>query len=326
MGDDSGAGGDADDAAETIARSAVPTKVVSVPLKTQLTCQFYQFPLALLGRVDQRALKTLVSRISPARVLALRGGQGVGDSDVLRKHAKESGVESWYSPRNGQSITLPVEIEELHVLVPHALVPSTVHVISRAGVVTGAAALTAATTTATTTTTAATSSAGADSNAAALDTCTVYALTGCVAPMDDPAAYGVRLSEVSASNDADIWVRLAKSAVTDEMEEKQKQMQRMDDDDDASLSVLRQKQTSVGAISVGEVNIFTLKTRLESSGIAVEYASGMLRCRSATSSGANNNEVVIYKEGDSNSFVIEGAPSAAYFAARSVLYQQFAFV
>jgi hypothetical protein len=68
------------------------------------------------------------------------------------------------------------------------------------------------------------------------------------------------------------------------------------------------------------VLIKSVQKEMEKRGIVVEYrlgsTGGMLVC---------GGQVIVRKEGDNN-FVIEGPPCTAYFEARKVIYDQYAFV
>lgn len=76
----------------------------------------------------------------------------------------------------------------------------------------------------------------------------------------------------------------------------------------------------IGAISVGEVTLNSLKNTIEQYGIVVDFkigaAGGMLICGSQ----------VIVRRDDINDFIIEGPPTPVYYVVRKALYQQFAFI
>jgi hypothetical protein len=76
----------------------------------------------------------------------------------------------------------------------------------------------------------------------------------------------------------------------------------------------------IGTISVGEVQLKTLKEALEAAGVTVEY-----RLSSSGSLLVCGNQVLIRK-GDENDFVLEGPPSAVYYDTRKILYKQLALV
>ena len=79
-------------------------------------------------------------------------------------------------------------------------------------------------------------------------------------------------------------------------------------------------QTNLGALSVGEVLLHSLKNIIEQYGVSVEFK---LTERGAVLVCAG--QVVIRKEGD-HDFVLEGPPIPAYWEARKALYQHYAFI
>jgi hypothetical protein len=55
----------------------------------QFTCGFKDVPLA--GRADFKAIKTMISKVAPVRVVALRGREA--DCLAVASYAKSCGIE-----------------------------------------------------------------------------------------------------------------------------------------------------------------------------------------------------------------------------------------
>lgn len=122
VGSSASSNGSAEEAAEevpVVGPTAVPTKLVSSSLRVQFTCEFKE--LNLSGRADFKALKTVISKVTPARLLILRGNDA--DCSSLLTYAKASGIEG-FAPRNRSTVSFEVHSEKLRVQIPQSLMPS----------------------------------------------------------------------------------------------------------------------------------------------------------------------------------------------------------
>lgn len=104
--------------------SAVPTKLVATSLRVQFTCEFKE--LNLSGRADFKAIKTVISKVTPTRLLILRGNDA--DCSSLLTYAKTNGIEG-FAPRNRSTVAFEVHSEKLRVQIPQSLMPSSMRAV-----------------------------------------------------------------------------------------------------------------------------------------------------------------------------------------------------
>lgn len=104
--------------------NAVPTKLVATSMRVQFTCEFKE--LNLSGRADLKALKTVISKVTPARLLVLRGNDA--DCTSLLTYAKANGIEG-FAPRNRSTVSFEVRSEKLRVQIPQSLLPSSMRAV-----------------------------------------------------------------------------------------------------------------------------------------------------------------------------------------------------
>jgi len=104
--------------------NAVPTKLVATSMRVQFTCEFKE--LNLSGRADFKALKTIISKVTPARLLVLRGNDA--DCSSLLTYAKANGIEG-FAPRNRSTVSFEVRSEKLRVQIPQSLLPSSMRAV-----------------------------------------------------------------------------------------------------------------------------------------------------------------------------------------------------
>ena len=113
----------------------IPTKLVSTTLRVQFTCEFKE--LNLSGKADLKAIKTVVSKMTPARMIVLRGSDT--DCTSMLAFAKTNGIEG-YVPKSRNTIEFEVRSEKLRVQVPQSLLPSAMrpvkHFLSTTGTLT----------------------------------------------------------------------------------------------------------------------------------------------------------------------------------------------
>ena len=127
VGSSASSNGSAEEAAEeapVVDPSAVPTKLVASSLRVQFTCEFKE--LNLSGRADFKAIKTVISKVTPTRLLILRGNDA--DCSSLLTHAKANGIEG-FAPRNRSTVAFEVHSEKLRVQIPQSLMPSSMRAV-----------------------------------------------------------------------------------------------------------------------------------------------------------------------------------------------------
>lgn len=272
-----------------------PTKLIAIEERIQFTCEFKEFGLG--GRLDFKAMRALVQKVAPVRLLVVRGSDP--DCDELVKFAESSHIEA-YAPMNRRSVAFEVFTERLKLQIPRTLVPANLQVVRPAGITTGS------------TLTSSSISAGSAGDATAH--CTICVLKGEVSITEVGGTSvnqeGSRIVKYLGTKDAP-----KKGTNTDETTDE-------DDDDDeakAATGLLPTDEATVGVVSLGEVTLGQLKQLLDSANIKTEFnlakSGGCLVCA---------EQVIIRK--DNNNFSIEGPPVRAFFEARRVLYSQFAFL
>lgn len=303
---------------------SVPYKTKSVTERVQFTCGFLESSPGIAGRLDLKAFKALLARITPARLFVLRGSEK--DCDTLIQLAQQSGMEA-YAPRNRRSATLSVHTERLRVQIPQSLLPRQYAKLQRlqltgssiaSAVMTGGAAAAVA---------AASVGAGGLSGE-----CGVFLLQGSVSSLgaNISGQEGMRLikyqgeAAVSAQNVLDVNAEEGRENNKEENGQLEGSNTAVENGtsggaDPLSSVIAEEGRQDVGAISLGEVTLNQLKQQLEAQGLKVDFnigsQGGALVC---------NDQVVVRKE--NNDVVIEGPPVKAYFDTRRVVYQQFAFL
>lgn len=273
-----------------------PTKLIAIDERIQFTCEFKEFGLG--GRLDFKAMRALVQKVAPVRLLVVRGSDS--DCDELVKFAESSHIEA-YAPKNRRSVAFEVFTERLKLQIPRTLVPANLQVVRPAGITTGS------------TLTSSSTSAGSASDTTAH--CTICVLKGEVSITEVGGTSvnqeGSRIVKYLGAKDASSKKGTNADETTDE-----------DNDDDEAKAVtglLPTDEATVGVVSLGEVTLGQLKQLLDSANIKTEFnlakSGGCLVCA---------EQVIIRK--DNNNFSIEGPPVRAFFEARRVLYSQFAFL
>lgn len=268
----------------------VPSKLVAVSAPVQFTCDFKEFNIS--GRVDMKAMKALINKVKPVRLLVIRGMES--DCDQLIDFAKSISIEA-IAPKNRRSFAFQVRTERLKLLIPRSLVPSNVQAVRMPGESSSAMA---------------TASGGG---------CTICVLEGQVMVADNIMIEGQEGSRI---------VRYVGKVVPEgrglstAMEVVGVDEDKGGDDSEDSVdegNAFPKDENSLGVVSMGEVTLNTLKQVLEAAGIKTDFrigaTGGLLVCA---------EQVIIRKDG--NNFSIDGPPIKAYFEARKALYQQFAFL
>lgn len=271
-----------------------PTKLIAVEERVQFTCDFKEFNLS--GRLDFKAMRALIQKVSPVRLLVLRGSEN--DCDQVVKFAETMNIQA-FSPRNRRSVAFEVFTERLKLQIPRTLIPTNLQIVRPAGGVVTSGGL---------------SSANASSGAAdGASNCTICVLRG-----------DVSISEAGGSSMNQEGSRIVKYLGNKETGAKKADGEDEDEttDEDSELGVtglLPKDDVPIGVVSLGEVTMGQLKQLLEGANIKTDFklttAGGILVCA---------DQVIIRK--DNNNFSIEGPPVKAFFEARRVLYNQFAFL
>jgi hypothetical protein len=294
----SSSGSTAEDEADEEAALAetVPTKLVASTMRVQFTCEFRELNLG--GRADLKALKMVVSKMTPARLVVLRGSEA--DCSSLLSFAKTNHIEG-FAPATRSSVAFEVRSEKLRVQVPSGLLPSAMRPIRVFQSTTGSVAE---------------------------SKCSVVALRGLLEESRISGEEGTKLIKYQGvqgpAADASGAMDESKGGEGSAVEVVGGEPGMQVDGDAEGVPVMQQKVTladsSIGVVSVGEVTLNSLKLLIEAAGTPVENKidarGALLVC---------GDQVVVRKErlGD---FAIEGPPVPAFYEARKALYQQFAFV
>jgi len=259
-------------------------------------------------------MKAVTSKITPARVLVLRGSDS--DCSTFLSYTQSIGVEA-YAPKNSARVSFQVYTERLKLHVSQSLLPSAMKVIksfsstaAAAGGVNSGGGLSSSIT-----------------DGLVDSKCSITSLSrGCIEEVRFSGSnqdMGTRVLRYKGPDTISIdpMSAVATSAQpSDELKDAS--------DEDAARGesgiaeeVLHLDNPLIGVVSVGEVQLNGLRLLIEAIGITVEV-------RNDVSKGAIlicDDQVMIRKV-NVNDYVIEGPPVPAFYEARRVLYQQFAFV
>ena len=291
--------------------SLTPTKLSQVVMRVQFTCEFREFNLS--GRADFKAIKAVTAKITPARILVLRGSDS--DCSTFLSYARSIGVEA-YAPTNSARVSFQVYTERLKLHVSQSLLPAAMRVIKSFS--TGVGSISSSIT-----------------DGLVDSKCSITSLSG-----------GIVEEVRSSGSNQDMGTRVlrykgpgtdSKSSVdptTVAVAKRETAQSSFDevkdsvcDEDAAQREVGHAEETLqlinplIGVVSVGEVKLNSLRLLIEAIGISVEV-------RNDVSKGAIlicDDQVMIRKI-NTHDYIIEGPPVPAYYEARRVLYQQFAFV
>ena len=279
---------------------ALPFKIMSRRGKVQFTCDFKSVPLG--GRADLRAVKAVVMKLQPARVLALRGTSG--DCEAVQSALGQLTTvglssENSYAPTNGESVEFSVRTDRVNLLIPSALLPAAEKKLVAANV--GSVVLSAV-------------------NGTAQE----------VARSTSGAGAGIR--KVRLMSTAADTAEAALAAEKEELGEGEDGAEQEADefgfstmsDDPLSSGALPEHGDCV-AVSLGEVSLNALVAALQEAGIATESMTASSADGSVGTVLVCEKQVMVRRSGE-NDFSIEGPPVAAYWAVRKVLYAHFAFL
>jgi hypothetical protein len=286
----------------------IPTKVVSSTSRMQFTCGIKEVPLS--GRTDVKALKTLVSKVAPTRLIVLRAS--AEDRAALHAHARALGVDvmggsevtgSLAEPNTGKNsatVSFRVLADRLRAQLPTSLLPGTGRTVRGSG-----------------------SSAGATGSSES--GCKVSMLVGPVKELAVSTVAGLRTVRLQPQIDR---AKEAKDVAMDGTADEDDADQEIGASSEGERTQILLEDFSpldIGkslsqSLSVGEVPLNSIKQQMETRGLGVDFRIG-------TEGGALvcGSQVIVKKEGD-NDFVIEGPPVKAFYDARKALYDHFAFV
>jgi len=262
-------------------------------------------------------MKMLLSRISPLRVLVVRGLPQDCQSLVTYLREGSSGGGSGrlniqaFAPANRRSIGFPVYTERLQLQIPRNLIPVDVKQVKLIGSNNSNANATGG----------GTAEGGPMSGAGGSSSGTVA--TVCLLAGSVISAASSSSSSSSSSISAN-GLHGQESARLLKFLGPQIRAHTPSDEYDSDLEEdngpLRIVDPTVGVISMGEITLNNLKQYLETSmGIPTEFrigvTGGVLVC---------DSQIFIRKDG--NQFSMEGPPINRFYEVRKALYQQFAFI
>lgn len=287
-----------------------PWKIVSSKVRLQFTCDFKSTPLS--GRADVRAVKTVVSRLSPLKLCLLRGSADEIDSTVqqIAGTQTQSLTEmEVHAPANDEVVSIRALPDRINLTIPPDLMPSSMFEIKGDADAFGAV------------------------GGAPPPPCLVSAVGGTVEEVkNEHGLRRVRLRDRGAV-DEDAAAEKKKEAEEDPPAEAEdalpdefgvKTMEPVCGEG-ASLD-LASAQEPV-AVSVGEVSLSSLKTAFEAEGLSVESVTSTNSDGGIGIALVLNGQVTVRVDADGvNGLFIEGAPVEAYWKARKIIYQRFAFL
>eukprot|EP01031_Cornospumella_fuschlensis_P030625 gene30625-37002_t len=103
----------------TIPTFQIPHKLQHSPQKVQFTCEILTQAIST-GRMDFKGFKALLSRVTPNKLLIIKGA--AEDFNSVMAHCKTNGIEC-YAPQNRHSVTFSMHTDHLQIHIPHHLLP-----------------------------------------------------------------------------------------------------------------------------------------------------------------------------------------------------------
>lgn len=210
----------------------VPSKLVSTTMRVQFTCEFKE--LNMSGRADLKAIKTLVSKVTPTRLLVLRGDDA--DCNAMLNYAKANGIEG-YAPRNRSTVSFAVRSEKLKVQIPQSLLPASMKAVR------------VFSTTA---------------NALVDTKCSVTALAGLLEESKAIQQEGTRLVKYQGPTEEFTDAETGNSGIQQQEAEAQQALALRD-------QTVAMSDSCIGVVSVGEVTLNSLRQLIEATGTSVEF-------------------------------------------------------
>ena len=297
---------------------ALPFKIISTRSRVTFTCDFKIVSLG--GRADARAIKATLMKVQPNRILVIRGKEE--DCESMAKQARAMGASSGgtregggtaevFSPANGQTVSFTVRTDRLYLYIPPSLLPASIKELT---------------------------STREGESGRITHTTVLSAISGEAQEHALGSGGGLRKVRL-VSTITDTAVEAGASAVVKseggEGEDEEEEVEvdefgfrsNANTDKEAILACyapLPSRRANV-AVSVGEVSFNALKAALINSGIATESVTATSADGTVGTLLVCEAQVLIRRVGE-NDFEVEGPPVAAYWAARKVLYSQFAFL
>lgn len=284
----------------------MPWKIVSSKVRLQFTCDFKNIPLS--GRADVRALKTVISRLDPLKLCLLRGSEDDMDSTMQQISGTQTQSQTTlevHAPANGDAVAIRALPDRINLTIPPDLMPSSMFEIKgdddAAGAVGGAPP----------------------------PPCLVSAVAGSVEEVKNE--HGLRRVRLRDRGTADAEPAGAKKddEATVEAEETLpdefgvKTMEPVCGEG-ASLNLASAREPV--AVSVGEVSLSGLKQAFEAEGLSVESVTATNSDGGMGIALVLDGQVTVRMDDVVNGLFIEGAPVSAYWRARKIIYQRFAFL
>eukprot|EP01041_Mallomonas_annulata_P005678 gene5678-11459_t len=281
-----------------------PFKFVSRRVRVQFTCSFREVFLG--GRADLKAVRTLLGTISARHVSVLRGKSHECDTVASCASQLESTTQAM-ALNNNEVMQLSERGERVRIELPQSLVQSCGRVVVGENSLSGASKRIS---------------------------CCIASLSGQVGETVTSGQAGMRVvrwienmqgtaansSNSNSNSNSTISADITLNKDVNTALTTTNRMGGVSQMRSASDPLMNGPSLSIGAVSVGEVLLDSLKQHLELSGVTSDYrlasSGGYLVCAS---------QVVLRKEQE-NEFLLEGAPSAAFFKTRQALYQKFAFI
>lgn len=292
----------------------VPTKLIRTSSKIQFTCSFQMLYLeshALTGKADYKQLRTLLQHVRPKRVILMHGSCEQ-DLNYLQHHLQtylslvsvpstmdtqiQSATEvSLFIPKLMENISISVSSNVMKLMIPNQLAASSQQITT----VTGSRL--------------STSTSKTNQNQKETS-CQVSSINGMIKE--------VVLSEYSLrKNDMKVVKLVDNKKPTSSVSTSVSTSGTHSQDLTVNKAFLNQMVPSVGLVAIGEVSMNTLKNKLESTGIHVEY-------KNLTNNGSIlvcNNQIIITKV-NAQDFILEGPLIPIYYEIRKILYGQYSFI
>jgi hypothetical protein len=317
----------------------MPTKIISKKQMIQFTCDFKIFNLN--GKITFKSLKDFIHHINPIRLCCLSGN--LNDFQVFTDSFKSTTTSlpnnnnkiELLIPLNFQTCEFEVFTESLKLQISRQLIPSQMKVIRTTNENQDLS-----------------SSSSSSASSSTGGQCTVALLKGIISTNEMVTPDGIRVvkylgekASAGPTTGAQAVIAKVESVKVEETDETKPEVEELmeieeqeeEPDSLPVIPILKPGQVkeeeeeveelipppideTIGVISFGEVTLIQMKQQLDAIGIKTDFRvgslGGILVC---------NDQVIISKD-QFNHFHLEGPPIKAYFEARKILYQQFAFV
>eukprot|EP00605_Chrysophyceae_sp_TOSAG23-4_P000169 GSChrysophyteH1.ASY1.ANO1.193.1 assembled CDS len=282
------------EAAEAEAES-LPFKIMSSRVKVQFTCDFRSVPLG--GRADLRAVKAIMTKLQPARVLVLRGS--ATDCEAVKNSVSSIGTltsSSTYAPANDEFVEFSVRTDRVNLVIPSSMLPASEKKLKNEN--TGSVVLSA-----------------------------VRGMAQEVARSTSGAGAGVRRIRLTTTS-ADTAETALKSRSEGEGDDTEAATDEWGfgnlEEDGLAGGLLPESGDSV-AVSLGEVSFNALFSALKAAGINTESMTASSTDGVVGTVLVCDKQVMVSRSG-TNDFLVEGPPVSTYWAVRKVIYDHFAFL